>query len=111
MADGKVAERKTQYRDEKVAKLDTPIFDHEASTTIHRSKRIKWLQQGGNKFTNAELNRFTHKWEPEPKFLGRPEILRNVVETELDSMVKKLFDLTEAFDDLRTQVKEVIEDG
>lgn len=46
-----------------------PEFDHKKGVTQVVDSGVKCLLQNGRKWTFAEYNRFTGRWEPEPKLI------------------------------------------
>ena len=44
-----------------------PKFDQDKPASTVNSGNDKWIEQDGNKFTYAEYNNITKKWEPDPK--------------------------------------------
>ncbi len=81
-------------------KTKTVSFDHTKPVVERRFKRMKYLEQGGQLFTYAEYNKFTKKWEPEPKPLRERDIYREVFSDQLAALNKKLNAVDEELKDM-----------
>ena len=73
-------------------------FDHECNTTKTRDEVSRHiLVQDGIRYTNAEFNRFTNKWEPEPREIGP-------VNATKEMLIPKLVDFIERVQALEEEV-------
>lgn len=78
-------------------------FNHNISTA--RIKNVNGkpvLMQDGLMFSNAELNKFTGKYEPEPEYIAPYEPLREM-------LIPKVLDLVEQIQTLNDTISQLIE--
>lgn len=68
----------------------TATFDHKAPVTEARFLKKKYLLQDDKPFTYAEYNRFTEKWEPEPKPLDMNVLYREAFRDQIRALYGKL---------------------
>lgn len=87
------------------------MFDHNAEAATVVGDRLRCIVQGGYRWTYAEKNRFTGKWEPEPKLLDEAKMAVISVLPELQQIRHEIKKLNKRMDDIWPEVMKAVSYG
>lgn len=79
-----------------------PKFRHDAPAMQASHDGLKYLVQNGRKWSYAEYNKFTEKWEPEPRLLDDFEINSQALINNINDLKKLMSPFVEQFDLLKS---------
>lgn len=80
-------------------------FNHGGPVTQAVYDGVKCLMQGGKRWTYAEFNRFSNRWEPEPKILSNLDANTTALAFHAGELKKMLNPIIEQFDKLKGTIE------